>query len=38
MADVVVMSHDLQAMDPSQLDQASAVLTLCGGRVTWQAA
>ena len=38
MADIVVMSDNLQALDPSQLDRASAVLTLCGGRVTWQAA
>jgi predicted amidohydrolase YtcJ len=37
MADIVVMSHDLEAMPVEQLDQASAVLTLCGGRVTWQA-
>jgi predicted amidohydrolase YtcJ len=37
MADIVVMSHDLEAMSVEQLDQASAVLTLCGGRVTWQA-
>ncbi len=38
MADVVVMSDDLEAMDLEQLDEASAVLTICGGRVTHQAA
>lgn len=37
MADVAVMSHDLEAMDPERLDQARAQLTLCGGRVTWEA-
>ncbi len=37
MADVVVMSHDLKSMDPETLDQARAQLTLCGGRVTWEA-
>lgn len=37
MADVVVMSHDLEAMEPSTLDQARAAVTLCGGRITWEA-
>lgn len=37
MADVAVMSHDLEAMEPATLDQARAALTLCGGRVTWEA-
>jgi hypothetical protein len=37
MADVVMMSHDLEAMDPDTLDTARAALTLCGGRVTWEA-
>lgn len=36
MADVAVMSHDLEAMDPGRLDDARAQLTLCGGRVTWE--
>ena len=35
-ADVVVMSHDLTALQPDQLDTAHATLTLCGGRVTHQ--
>lgn len=37
MADIAVMSHDLEAMDPASLDRARAALTLCGGRVTWEA-
>ncbi|QFT81822.1 N-substituted formamide deformylase precursor [Roseovarius sp. THAF27] len=37
MADIAVMSHDLEAMEPSELGSARAVLTLCGGRVTWEA-
>ncbi len=37
MADIAVMSHDLEAMEPSELGAARAVLTLCGGRVTWEA-
>ncbi len=38
MADVVVMSDDLEAMDLEHLDEASAVLTVCGGRITHQVA
>jgi len=38
LADIVVMSDDLQAMPVEDLDKASAVLTLCGGRVTHQSA
>jgi predicted amidohydrolase YtcJ len=37
LADVAVMSHDLEAMEPARLDSARAALTICGGRVTWQA-
>lgn len=37
MADVAVMSDDLEAMAPEDLDQAQAVLTVCGGRITWEA-
>lgn len=37
MADIAMMSHDLEAMDPSALDQSRAVLTICGGRVTYEA-
>ncbi len=36
LADIVVMSDDLHAMQVEDLDKASAVLTLCGGRVTHQ--
>ena len=37
LADLVVMSHDLEAMQPSELGQARPVLTLCGGAVTFEA-
>ena len=36
-ADVVVMDRDLEAMQPSELGQARAWQTICGGRVTFQA-
>ena len=36
-ADVVVMDHDLEAMDPAHLDTARAAVTLMGGRSTWEA-
>lgn len=37
MADIVVMSDDLEAMAPESLDQARAVTTHCNGAVTYQA-
>lgn len=37
MADVAVMSHDLEAMDPQELDKARAQITIAGGRVTYEA-
>ncbi|WP_339951443.1 amidohydrolase [uncultured Albimonas sp.] len=37
MADIAVMSHDLESLPPAQIDQARAAITLCGGRITWQA-
>jgi len=37
MADVVVMSHDLEALDTDALGKARAALTICGGQVTWEA-
>jgi predicted amidohydrolase YtcJ len=37
MADVVVMSHDLTALDPNRIEEASAKVTICGGRVTFEA-
>lgn len=37
MADIAVMSYDLEAMEPAQLDRACAALTFCGGRVTLEA-
>ncbi|MBD3664950.1 amidohydrolase [Sulfitobacter aestuariivivens] len=37
MADVVIMSHDLTSLPPSDITQASAVTTICDGQVTHQA-
>lgn len=37
MADVVIMSDDLVAMAPDQLATAKPVMTICGGRVTYDA-
>jgi len=37
MADIAVMSHDLEAMDPGDLDKARAQFTICDGRITWEA-
>jgi len=37
LADLVVMSEDLEALDPGDLDRAAPVITLCGGRVTHRA-
>ncbi|HET7410480.1 MAG TPA: amidohydrolase [Paracoccaceae bacterium] len=36
LADVVVMAQDLHAMAPETLDQARPVLTVCGGRITFE--
>ncbi|MEM6482660.1 MAG: amidohydrolase [Pseudomonadota bacterium] len=37
LADVVVMTHDLESLAPEEIHKASAALTLCGGRSTWEA-
>lgn len=37
MADLVVMSDDLEALPTERLAEARPTLTICGGRVTWQA-
>lgn len=37
MADVVVMDHDLEAMPADQLGKARAAITICAGRVTYEA-
>jgi predicted amidohydrolase YtcJ len=34
LADVVVMSHDLEAMDPEALTEARAIATIGDGRIT----
>ena len=36
MADIAVMSHDLETMMPAGIDASRAVLTICGGRVTYE--
>lgn len=36
MADIVVMSDDLEGMAPEELDQARPVMTVCNGRITYQ--
>ena len=35
-ADVTVLSHDLTALDPAEVTQASAVATICNGQITYQ--
>ena len=37
LADIVVMSSDLEQMEPHALDKAAPVMTLCGGQVTFEA-
>ena len=36
MADIVVMSDDLESMPPQELASAKPVMTICGGRVTFR--
>jgi predicted amidohydrolase YtcJ len=36
MADVAVMSHDLTDLDPSEITQARAQVTICDGHVTFE--
>lgn len=37
MADIAVMSHDLEALEPQELASSHAVLTVSGGQITWEA-
>ena len=37
LADLVVMSDDLDALAPAELDKARPMVTICGGRVTYEA-
>ncbi len=37
MADVVVMPVDLETVDPEKLGDVAPVMTICGGRVTFEA-
>ena len=37
MADIVIMDSDLEVTPPDQLGQTRAAVTICGGRVTWEA-
>lgn len=36
LADVVIMSHDLEALAPEDICEAHAVTTICDGEITWQ--
>jgi predicted amidohydrolase YtcJ len=37
MADVVIMDHDIEAMPPETLGTARAAITICNGRITYEA-
>lgn len=37
MADIVIMDADIEATPPDQLGQTRAAVTICGGRITWEA-
>lgn len=37
MADIVVLSQDIEAVDPGALDSVRPVTTICGGKVTYAA-
>ena len=37
MADIAVMSHDLESLEPQELASSHAVLTVSGGQITWEA-
>jgi hypothetical protein len=37
LADVVVLSHDLTSLEPSRITDASARVTICNGRITFEA-
>ncbi len=37
MADLVVLSKDIEAVDPNRLDEVRPVTTICGGRITFRA-
>ncbi|WP_425044855.1 amidohydrolase [Primorskyibacter sp. S87] len=37
MADIVVMNTDLDSIDPRQLGSARPAVTICGGRITYEA-
>jgi predicted amidohydrolase YtcJ len=37
LADIVMLSHDVEAVAPDMIDQVHAVLTICDGRVIFEA-
>jgi predicted amidohydrolase YtcJ len=37
LADLVILSGDIEAVDPEGLHEISPLVTICGGRITWQA-
>ena len=36
MADLVVLSQDVEAVEPQRLHEVRPVTTICGGKVTYQ--
>jgi predicted amidohydrolase YtcJ len=37
LADLVVLSHDIEAADPHELHEVHPLTTICGGRITYRA-
>ncbi|MDM9624140.1 amidohydrolase [Rhizobium sp. S96] len=35
LADITILSHDLEAIDPTDLTSVRPVMTICGGRITF---
>jgi predicted amidohydrolase YtcJ len=37
LADIVLLNHDIEKVDPERIDAVRAVMTICDGRVTFEA-
>jgi predicted amidohydrolase YtcJ len=37
LADVVILSGDIEAVPPDRISSLQVVTTICGGRVVWDA-
>lgn len=37
LADIVIVDHDIKAMDEQNLDRCCAAVTLSGGQFVWEA-